>query len=228
MTRSVKNSDVRSGGGGHDRTGGTTRAEQARATRRRIIDAATQLFLTHGYAATMLDQVARESGVAVQTVYFHFGNKRTLLKEALDIAAVGDDEPVALLDRPWVERLRTQSDPATMISLWVAGGRSILERIGPIMRVVRDAAGTDPDLATQWSTNQQQTRTAHRLLAQLLADRDVLKPGMTVEEAADVVFTLQSIEVYWLLTTTCGWTVSRWETWTTAMACTALLRQDHT
>ena len=72
----------------------TTRAERARLTRRRIIDAAAELFVERGYGATMLDQVAERAGVAVQTVYFHFGNKSTLLKRALDVAAVGDDEPV--------------------------------------------------------------------------------------------------------------------------------------
>src|SRR5215207_10336852 len=82
---------------------GPGRAEQARATRRRIIAAAASQFVAHGYGATLLDQVAEQAGVAVQTVYFHFGNKRTLLKEALDVAAVGDDEPVPVMERPWVK-----------------------------------------------------------------------------------------------------------------------------
>ena len=87
-----------------------TRAERARATRRRIIDAAAAQFVAHGYGATLLDQVAERAGVAVQTVYFHFGNKRSLLKEALDVAAVGDDEPVAMLERPWLEEARAERD----------------------------------------------------------------------------------------------------------------------
>jgi hypothetical protein len=35
-------------------------------------------------------------------VYFHFTNKRTLLKESVDVAAVGDDAPIPLLGRPFV------------------------------------------------------------------------------------------------------------------------------
>jgi AcrR family transcriptional regulator len=172
----------------------------------------------------MLEQVAQGAGVAVQTVYFHFGNKRTLLKAALDIAAVGDDEPVPLLQRPWLEEVRSAADPSQMINLWVANGAAILERIGPIMRVVRDAAGTDPDLAAQWATNQQQTLTAQRTLAQLLADRDALPPGMTVDDATDIIFTLNSIEAYWLLTTTCGWTPQRRQTWVAHTMQNAVLR----
>src|SRR3954454_19480659 len=113
------------------------RAEQARATRRRIIAAAASQFIAHGYGATLLDQVAEQAGVAVQTVYFHFGNKRTLLKEALDVAAVGDDEPVPVLDRPWLAEMHQEADPRRIIELWLVNGRSIVERVAPLMRVVR-------------------------------------------------------------------------------------------
>ena len=64
-----------------------------------------------------------------------------------------------------------------MIALWVQTSRTILDRMAPIMRVVRDAAAGDPDMADQWATNQQQTDTANRLFAQLLADRGALNPA---------------------------------------------------
>src|SRR5215212_4550247 len=97
-----------------------TRAEQARATRRRIVDAAAEQFVSRGYGATTLEDIAEAAGVAVQTVYFHFRNKPTLLKHALDVAAVGDDEPVPLLERPWMARIRREPDPRRVITLWVA------------------------------------------------------------------------------------------------------------
>jgi AcrR family transcriptional regulator len=149
------------------------RGEQARATRRRIIDAAADLFIESGYAATTLEQVADRAGVAVQTVYFHFRNKHTVLEEAVDVAAVGDDEPIPLLDRPWLEEIRAEPDPQRMVALWVRSSRTILGRIAPIMSVVRDAVGVDPDMAAQWDTNQRQRTTAFRLFTHLLAERDV-------------------------------------------------------
>ena len=204
--------------------GKTRRGEQARATRRRIVDAASALFIENGYPPTTLDQIAARAGVAVQTVYFHFGNKRTVLKEAVDVAAVGDDEPVALLDRPWLEKIRAEPDPHRVIALWVHTSRTIFARIAPIMRVVRDAAAGDPDMAEQWATNERQRDTAYRLLAQLFADRDALQPDISVDEATDIIFALMSIELYLLLTTTRGWTTGRWERWTTATLGTTLLR----
>lgn len=199
-----------------------TRSAQARATRRRIIDAAALLFIADGYAATTLGQVAARAGVAVQTVYFHFGNKRTVLKEAVDVAAVGDDEPVALLERPFYRQLDSEPDPRHVIELWVRNGRDILGRVAPIMRVVRDAAGIDPDMSAQWTTNEQQRATAFRVLAQQLADRGALRPGMSVDDATDIVIALLSIEVYLLLAAR-GWSPRRWEEWTTAMLVAALL-----
>jgi AcrR family transcriptional regulator len=200
-----------------------TRAEQARATRRRIIAAATESFVAHGYGATLLDQVAERAGVAVQTVYFHFGNKRTLLKEALDIAAVGDDEPVPLMERPWMRQLRQEPDPRRIIGLWVATGRTIVERVAPLMRVVRGTTGTDAELAAQWNTNQNQTRTAYALLAGLLADRDALRPGMTVDEARDIAFVIANVETYLQFSDVCGWTLDQWQERTGALLAAALL-----
>lgn len=206
------------------RRGATRRGEQARATRRRIVEAAAALFIENGYPSTTLDEIAERAGVAVQTIYFHFGNKRVVLKEAVDVAAVGDDEPVPLLDRPWMEQVRSEPDPQRAVALWVSTSRTIFGRVAPIMRVVRDAAAGDPDMADQWTTNEQQRDTAYRLLAQLLADRDALTPGISVGEATDIIFALVSIELYLLLTGTRGWTPERWEHWTTATLCATLLR----
>jgi AcrR family transcriptional regulator len=200
-----------------------SRAEKARLTRRAIVDAAVRLFLAQGYGATTLAQVAEAGGVAVQTVYFHFGNKAALLKEALDVAAVGDDEPVPLLERPWVQELRAEPDPRRVLRLWVAQGRLILERVAPILHLVRGATGTDPDLAAQWRVNEDQRRTAYRMLAGLLAERGALRPGLDVDEAADLAFLVESVETYLLATGTLGWSPERWERTTVELQEAALL-----
>lgn len=200
-----------------------SRAEQARATRRRIVAAAASQFVARGYGSTLLDQVAEQAGVAVQTVYFHFGNKRTLLKHVMDVAAVGDDQPVPLMERPWVEQIQQEADPRRIIELWVAAGREVLHRVAPLMRVMRGAIGTDPELAAQWETNQQQTRTAHGLLAELLAARGALRPGVDVDQARDIAFTVGGVETYLQFTDVCGWTPDQWQERTTAILAACLL-----
>src|SRR5664279_6342743 len=200
-----------------------SRAEKTRLTRRRIVAAAADLFLDKGYGATTLDQVAARAGVAVQTVYFHFGNKATLLKEALDVAAVGDDEPVALLDRSWLEELTAEPDPVRVIELWTNGSREILERVAPLLAVVRGTVGTDPDLAVQWDVNEGQRRTAFRVLADLLADSAALRPGLTVQDATDLAFLITSAENYILATHTLGWEPERWQRTTATLLAQSLL-----
>ncbi|MFI7542337.1 TetR/AcrR family transcriptional regulator [Actinoplanes sp. NPDC049599] len=188
-----------------------------------MVAAAAAQFVAHGYGATLLDQVAEQAGVAVQTVYFHFGNKRTLLKEALDVAAVGDDEPVPLMERPWVRQIQQEPDPVRIITLWLATGRTILDRIAPLMRVMRGATGTDPEVAAQWDTNQAQTRAAHGFLADLLAARGALKPGMGVEQARDIAFVLGNVETYLQFSDVCGWTPDEWQERAAAVLTAALL-----
>jgi AcrR family transcriptional regulator len=189
------------------------RGEQARATRRRIIEAASALFVAHGYAATTLESIAVDAGVAVQTVYFHFGNKATVLKEVVDVASVGDDEPVPLLERSWAQQIRDEPDPTIALAGWVAISRAIYERVAALLRCVRDAAGIDPEAAAQWSTNQGQRLTAHRHLADLLADKGGLGPGLSVDKAGDILFAILSPEVYGLVTDVLGWTTAEWERW---------------
>lgn len=201
-----------------------SRAEQARATRRRIIESARQLFLSNGYAPTALDQIAARAGVAVQTVYFHFGNKRTILKEVMDVLAVGDDAPVPLLDRSWVQQARDEPDARRALSGWLGNSRLIYSRVAPMLSILRDAAGADPEAAEQWRVNQGQRYFAHRSLAELLAAKqDGLRPGMSLDQAADVIFTLASPEVYLLLTAERGWSPGQWQDWLTETIADAIL-----
>ncbi len=200
------------------------RGDQARATRRRIIAAATELFTEYGYISTTLEQIAEGAGVAVQTVYFHFGNKRTVLKGALDVAAVGDDQPVPVLERPWLHEARAATDPNRVVALWVDASRAILDRGAPLMRVLRDAATADPDMAALWATNEQQRDISYRVMAQQLADLDALRADVHLEQAADVLFALLSFEMYSVLTTTRRWTPQQFQQWMIDTIGTTLLR----
>lgn len=201
------------------------RAARTRATRRRIVDAAAELFVAAGYGATTLEQIAHRAGVAVQTVYFHYGNKRTVLEHAVDRAAVGDDEPVAMLDRSWLDEARAEHDPRRVIELWTTYGRDVLTRIAPIMRVVREAAVVDPEMAEQWATNQAQTASAFRVLAEQLDAAAALR--VPVDEAVDILLALSGIETYLLLVGR-GWTPQRWERFVIETLTHALLHENLT
>lgn len=197
------------------------RGLRTRETRRKIVTAAAELFVADGYHVATLEQIAARAGVAVQTVYFHFGNKRTVLKEAVDVAAVGDDEPAAVLERPWLEEAQAESDPRRVIALWTANGRSILARVGPIMRVVRDAAAVDPEMADQWRTNETQTAAAFAVLAGQLQGLGALR--VSVEKATDILCALSGLSTYLVLVDR-GWSDEQWEAFVLDTLAYALLR----
>src|SRR3979490_2637865 len=86
------------------------RRMQARESRRAMLDAGRRLFLEHSYANTTIPMVAAEAGVSVQTVYKAFENKPGLVKALVDVALVGDDEPVPMMEREFVRQNMAEPD----------------------------------------------------------------------------------------------------------------------
>jgi AcrR family transcriptional regulator len=203
---------------------GTRRAQQARATRQRISGQALELFLRQGYAATTLDQIAASAGVAVQTVYFHFGNKATVLKQIVDMLAVGDEEPVPMLGRPWVQQMREEPNGRRALAIFLAASRAILLRLAPILKIVRDAAGADPEMAALWEAIQQQRLADFAAFTQLLAGKQALRQDLAIEHAADIIFCLVSPEVYLSFTAHRGWTPDQWAQWASYTLTATVLR----
>src|SRR5689334_3287323 len=90
----------------------STRAEQARLTRRRITDAAYRLLIDNGYAATTIKAVAAAAGVSIDTVYKAFGSKGNLIKGVYDVVLAGDDEPIPVMERPVWRAFVVETAPA--------------------------------------------------------------------------------------------------------------------
>jgi AcrR family transcriptional regulator len=187
--------------------------EKSRATRRRIREAAERLFVRHGYLSTTIEAVAAEAAVAVQTVYFVFGTKRALLAEVLDVATAGDEEPVPVLERPWVEEARHEADPRRVVRLIAHHGCRIVARLAPVYEVVHGAAAADPDIAALLQRDKQRRLDNQTELVRILADRGALAPGRDAAWAADVLFALLSHEVHRLLVVDRGWSLDAWEHW---------------
>ncbi|MEU9114132.1 helix-turn-helix domain-containing protein [Streptomyces sp. NPDC048483] len=189
------------------------RALKAQETRRRILEAARELFVERGYGATMLQEVADKAGVAVQTIYFVFGNKRTLLKELVDTTIAGDDEPVATMDRPWFRDALAAGTADAHLRAHLRGTRGILERIAPIMKVVDTAAAMDPEVAELWQHDEDPRFTVQATAAKALMAKEGAREGLPVAQAADVLFALLSPELYLLFVRERGWSPERWERW---------------
>ncbi len=189
------------------------RQEQARETRLRILEAARHLFLSQGYVATPIGAIAHEAGVAAQTVYVAFGNKRAILAALMDVSLGGDDEPVGMLERPAPQRMRDEPDQRRQLAMMAHGIREILERAGPIFDVMRGAALADPEIAEMYRRLQEERLHNLTSVVGWVAEKGPLRDGLTVADGADILWTLTSADVYRLLRVERGWTGERYERW---------------
>ncbi|PZG12785.1 TetR/AcrR family transcriptional regulator [Nonomuraea aridisoli] len=192
------------------------RAERSRRTREKVIQAARELFITQGYGATSLQEVADRAGVAVQTVYFVFGNKRTLFKDVVDTSIAGDTEPVATMEREWFRAACAAPTAADQLRAHVRGTCQALGRVAPIMPVIAAAAATDPQIAAQWPDGPDPRYTVQHAAAQALAGKPGVRPGVSVATAADLLFGLLSPQLYLLFVQDRGWSPDAWEEWVRA------------
>lgn len=199
------------------------RQAQARATRRSIVDAAGELFVQAGYGATSLQQIADRAEVAVQTIYATFGNKRAVLEELLDTAIAGDDEPVAVNDRDWMHDVFHHPDPHARLQAYAAAVAAILHRAGAVFSVLQAAVAADPDLAPLAATTEQRRRTGSAAIVSALNEMGALRADLTVAEAVDVLWTLNSPDIYQRLVHDSGWPVERYQAWLAATMQTSLL-----
>jgi AcrR family transcriptional regulator len=190
----------------------TARAETARQTRRQVLEAAYRLFGEQGYARTTLAEIAATAGVSVETVYKAFRNKRGLLKELADFTVGGDDDQVAMLDRPDPLVLRDEPDQRRQIAMFAAAMAMQMERVRPFDDIMRSAAAVDPEVAALRDDLQlRQRRAAMTTIAGWIGAHGPLREG--VEGAAAVLWTLTSPEVNHMLRVDWGWSTAQYENW---------------
>jgi AcrR family transcriptional regulator len=191
------------------------RAAQAERTRAIVIAAATRLFIERGWNGTGMRDVAKAAHVSIETVYANFGSKAELLKQALDVAVVGDVQPVALADRDHFRRLGEgpAAERAKATALFLV---TMHQRTARLRRVLNQAAGGDSQLS--------------QLLADSLADeRESVRQGVAAvarravsDEDVDALFAILSTEVFLLLTEARGWSIPQYQSWVARTVCAIL------
>jgi TetR/AcrR family transcriptional regulator of autoinduction and epiphytic fitness len=199
------------------------RQEQARQTRRSILDAAASLFVEPGYAATPLTAIAAEAGVAIQTVYKVFGSKQALLSALVDVTVAGDDEPVALPDRQFVAEIQLLPDARSKLERYARHLAEIHARQAQVMLALAAAATADPEAASIWRKNLEDRRNGMTMFAADLAATDELRPEHTIDTAADVLWLAMDVRNYDWLVRERGWPPERFQRWYVDTVAAALL-----
>jgi AcrR family transcriptional regulator len=196
-----------------ERPARTLRAEQAELTRRRILDAAAALFAERGYAATTIDAVATQAGVAVETVYSRFGNKTGILDGILQPAVAGGEDRVPLLERPEIAAVRACSDQDEQLRQLARFSRSILQRTQHVQRILRSAAAVDEHASDLYRRDREHRLSTQRAYIDMLLANGPLRPGLTAAEAADAYSALANPDTYTFLTSERRWSPERFEEW---------------
>jgi AcrR family transcriptional regulator len=196
------------------------RQEQADQTRLRVLDAADVVFRQRGYERASIAAIATEAGVADETIYAHFKNKRTLLGELVQRSVRGSDPrpvpeqsaPRALVDVP---------DQREQLRLFATDIVQRLERAAPLVALVSEAATGEPDLAELLERLHGQRLRNLRTLVDALAANGPLR--LSPDAATETVWALTSPELHQLLVRQRRWSRRRYTTWLTESLAALLL-----
>lgn len=197
------------------------RLQQARRTQESILEVARRLFLEHGYATTTVAAIAQASNVSVETIYKAFGGKAGLVRAIYERGLEGAG---AVPAEERSDAMRTvETDPRKIIENWGTFVTEVAPRSAPILLLIRTAAGSDPEMAEllEAADHARLARMGHN--ARDLHERGLLREGLTLQQARDVLWLYSSPELYELLVLRQDWPIADYGRFVAAQMIAALL-----
>lgn len=191
------------------------RAERAAATRRAVVEAARELFVGQGYAATTVSEIAARAGVSVDTVYATAGRKPKMLRELVETAISGVDHPVPAAQRDYVAAIEAATDARTKISIYAAAISAIQQRMAPVFLALRAAAAGDRDCAALWAEIAERRARNMLLFAADLRGTGQLRSDLSDQQVADIIWSMNAAEYWVLLVHERSWAPDQFAGWLT-------------
>lgn len=199
------------------------REESARRTRQAIVAAARALFLERGYAAASLRDVAEVAGVARPTVAAAFGSKPALLRQILDEALAGDDEPIPVVQRPWFAPVFAATDPSGVLDAYAGVCVLINARSAALFEVAHRASGESPELAELWATLVGNRHFGAGAIVEHAGKLGAIRDDLRPEQVADALWTLNDPALYYALVLEKGWPEDEFRRWLSRQMRSAVL-----
>ena len=150
-----------------------------------VVEQARRLFLEHGFGGTTVAAVAQAAGVSVETIYKAFGGKAGLVRAVWEQALEGGG-PVPAEERSDAVSA-VADDPQEVVATWARLSAEVGERAAPVLALVRAAAAADPEAAALLAEIDAGRLARMRHNADALARRGHLRPGLSVERAAQLM-----------------------------------------
>jgi AcrR family transcriptional regulator len=190
-----------------------------------MLDAARTLFAEQGYAGTTVTQIAATAGVSPASVSAAFGGKAGLLRRLVDVGIVGDEQPVALGERPEARRIAAEPDPYRQVEQFAALVADVHARLAGLQGILAEAAGADEQVRTDLVRMQRGRHAGMAGFTAVLAAAGHLRPGLDEETATDVVWALTEPRLFIGLCHECGWSTSAYTELLTGQLAAALLAE---
>jgi AcrR family transcriptional regulator len=187
---------------------GALRKEQARMTRGRILDAARRLLIGGTYSSVTMEDIAREAGVAYQTVYGIFGSKLRLAQGLIETGFPHVADALKLF-----EQLGPSDEPEVWFRTGARVSRLIYELCADLLRFMRESG--DPGLLARFREREEERfkgMTRYRMPA-MLERSGRLRADISPSESVAVIWTMSGPDQYTQLVFDRGWTPSRYEQW---------------
>jgi len=188
------------------------RDAQAAVARTHIAEAARYLFLTNGYVATSMGAIARQAGVAVQTIYNVVGSKSAVLSAVLDLVAAGPNAPTPV-PRFMEQRAAAATDFTGIVEVLADWFVEVHPRTADLFRLIRQAAAVDAEVAAMERERGDQRLRNYGLAAAQVRERGGLTGGQSDEGAAALIWSLAHPETYRALVVERGWSLQRYRDW---------------
>ena len=190
------------------------RQAQANETRRHILEAARKLFMERGYAGATAEAIAAEAGVAAQTIYANFKNKKRMLISLMNVSpTTGVEDLTPMTDRPAVQAVSQERDQRRQLRMFAEVVANNLNQFAVISEIMTDAAKIEPDFDTILQKLNRQRLEHMTLAVQQIAANGPFREEIAETEARDIVWTLTSGEVFLLLTRGRGWSKEKYTQW---------------
>jgi len=196
----------------------TLRQELAQVTRQRILDAARRLLAQGIYSEVTLGEIAQEAGVAHQTLYAIFRTKPRLAE-----AIVAEGWPHIAAAVQLLENVRESPDPELWLATVATMSRRIYEPCIDLERFLRESG--DAQLLDRYRQARHRRYERLNLLRGLLEKSPRLRPGLTADEAVDVIWSVSGPENYIEFVFERGWSSDRYESWLADALQMLILRQ---
>lgn len=196
------------------------RDAQAVQTRKRILDAAKELFQTEGFDRVTIGKLAKAAAVSMPTIYALFKSKRGILQCLID-EALPPNQFSAL-----AEEAKQEKSPKIYLSISAKMARQIYDAERELMDILRSASVVAPELRELEQEREKRRYERQGEGVKMLLKEKALAKGLSLATARDILWSLTGRDMYRMLVVERGWTPEEYEKWLAQQLINALLEPN--